>query len=153
VPETWTRQERRKLSSGNPLAKATNYSLERWLALTRFLEDGMSNNAAERALLGIVVGRRNWTFARSDSGGRRAAAIYTLIETATLEEVDPRAWLADMLARIAGQPANRIAELLPRNWKAASLQAQATAAYRSSHQRTSSSACCTAFAIALASLK
>jgi transposase len=129
--ETWMRHERRKLSSGNPLAKAMNYSLERWAALTRFLDDGrvcMSNNAAERALRGVAVGRRNWTFAGSDSGGRRAAAIYTLIETAKLNDVDPRAWLADVLARIADHPANRIAELLPWNWKAAKLQEQATAA-------------------------
>ncbi|HXF52863.1 MAG TPA: IS66 family transposase [Hyphomicrobiaceae bacterium] len=129
--ETWMRQERRKLSSGNPLAKAMNYSLERWAALTRFLDDGrvcMSNNAAERALRGIAVGRRNWTFAGSDSGGRRAAAIYTLIETAKLNDVDPRAWLADVLARIADHPASRIAELLPWNWKAARMQPQATAA-------------------------
>jgi transposase len=129
--ETWMRQERRKLSAGNPLAKAMNYSLERWAALTRFLDDGricMTNNAAERALRGIAVGRKNWTFAGSDSGGRRAAAIYTLIETAKLNDVDPRAWLADVLARIADHPANRIAELLPWNWKAARLQAQATAA-------------------------
>jgi transposase len=129
--EAWMRQERRKLSSGNPLAKAMNYSLERWEALTRFLDDGrvcLSNNAAERALRGIAVGRRNWTFAGSDSGGRRAAAIYTLIETAKLNDVDPRAWLADVLARIADHPASRIAQLLPWNWKAAKLQTQATAA-------------------------
>ena len=129
--ETWMRQERRKLSSGNPLAKAMHYSLKRWQALTRFLDDGricMSNNAAERALRGIAVGRRNWTFAGSDSGGRRAAAIYTLIETAKLNGVDPRAWLADVLGRIADHPANRIAELLPWNWKLARPQAQATAA-------------------------
>jgi transposase len=125
------RHERRRLSSANPLAKAMNYSLERWAALTRFLDDGrvcMSNNAAERALRGVAVGRRNWTFAGSDSGGRRAAAIYTLIETAKLNDVDPRAWLADVLARIADHPANRIAELLPWNWRAAKLQDQATAA-------------------------
>ncbi|MGH8135936.1 MAG: IS66 family transposase, partial [Steroidobacteraceae bacterium] len=92
--ENWLRQERRKLSSKNALAKAIDYSLKRWIALTRFLDDGricMSNNAAERALRGIAVGRRNWTFAGSDSGGRRAAAIYTLIETAKLNAVDPRA--------------------------------------------------------------
>jgi transposase len=124
------RQERRKLSSGNPIARAMNYSLERWPALTRFLDDGricLSNNAAERALRGIAVGRRNWTFAGSDSGGRRAAAIYTLVETAKLNDVDPRAWLADVLARIADHPMSRIAELLPWNWKVAS-RAQATAA-------------------------
>src|SRR4029450_1174256 len=95
-------------------------SLERWPALTRFLDDGrvcLSNNAAERALRGVAIGRRNWTFAGSDSGGRRAAAIYTLVATAKLTDVDPRAWLADVLARIADHPANRIDELLPWNWK------------------------------------
>jgi transposase len=125
------RQERRKLSSKTALAEAMDYSLKRWVALTRFLDDGricMSNNAAERAVRGIAVGRRNWTFAGSDSGGRRAADIYTLIETCKLNDVDPRAWLADVLARIADHPAKRIAELLPWNWKATSLQAQTSAA-------------------------
>jgi transposase len=79
----------------------------------------MSNNAAERALRGIAVGRRNWTFAGSDRGGERAAAIYTLIETAKLNGVDPQAWLADVLARLPDHPAKRITDLLPWNWKAA----------------------------------
>jgi transposase len=73
------------LSSGNDTAKAINYLLNRWAAFTRFLDDGrvcLTNNAAERALRGVAVGRRNWTFAGSDAGGHRAAAIYTLIETA-----------------------------------------------------------------------
>ena len=110
------RRERRKLSSKTALAEAMDYSLKRWAALTRFLDDGricLSNNAAERAVRGIAVGRRNWTFAGSDSGGRRAAVIYTLIETCKLNGVDPRAWLADVLARIADHPAKRITELLP----------------------------------------
>ena len=76
----------------------------------------MTNNAAERALRGIAVGRHNWTFAGSDTGGRRAAAIYTLIETAKLNDIDPQAWLADMLARLHDHPANRIDEMLPWNW-------------------------------------
>jgi transposase len=77
----------------------------------------MTNNAAERALRGIAVGRRNWTFAGSDTGGQRAAAIYTLIETAKLNDIDPQAWLADMLARLQDHPARRIDELLPWNNK------------------------------------
>ena len=77
----------------------------------------MTNNAAERALRGIAVGRHNWTFAGSDNGGRRAAAIYTLVETAKLNDIDPQAWLADMLARLQDHPARRITELLPWNWK------------------------------------
>jgi transposase len=118
--ETWLRQKRAKLSAKNETAKAIQYSLKLWTALTRFLDDGrlcMSNNAAERALRGIAVGRHNWTFAGSDEGGRRAAAIYTLIETAKLNDVDPQAWLADVLARLQDHPAKRIDELLPWNWK------------------------------------
>ncbi|KAB2938020.1 MAG: IS66 family transposase [Hyphomicrobium sp.] len=117
--ERWLREERKKLSSKNPLAKAMDYSLKRWPAFTRFLDDGricMSNNAAERAVRGIAVGRRNWTFCGSDAGGQRAAVIYTLIETCKLNHIDPRAWLADVLGRIATHPANRIAALLPWNW-------------------------------------
>jgi transposase len=117
---TWLRQQRAKLSAKNETAKAIHYSLKRWAALTRFLDDGrlcMSNNAAERALRAIAVGRHNWTFAGSDEGGRRAAAIYTLVETAKLNDVDPQAWLADLLARLQDHPAKRIEELLPWNWQ------------------------------------
>ena len=118
--EKWLRKQRAKLSAGNQVAKAIAYSLNCWSGLTRFLDDGrlcMSNNAAERALRCVAVGRRNWTFAGSDAGGRRAAAAYTLIETAKLNDVDPRAWLADVLARLPDHPAKRIGELLPWNWK------------------------------------
>jgi transposase len=118
--DIWLREQRAKLSSKNETAKAIDYSLKRWAAFTRFLDDGrlcMSNNAAERAVRGIAVGRKNWTFAGSDNGARRAAAIYTLIETAKLNDVDPQAWLADVLARLQDHPAKRIHELLPWNWK------------------------------------
>jgi transposase len=118
--EAWLRAKRRKLSPSSEVAKAIQYSLNRWAGLTRFLDDGrlcMSNNAAERALRGIAVGRHNWTFAGSDEGGRRAAAIYTLVETCKLNDVDPQAWLADILARLPDHPARRIDELLPWNWK------------------------------------
>ena len=117
----WLRAELRKLSSKNRIAKAINYLLKRWDAFTRFLDDGricLSNNAAERSIRGIAVGRKNWIFAGSDSGGHRAAAIYTLIETAKLNGVDARAWLTDVLARIADHRANRIDDLLPWNWMA-----------------------------------
>ena len=120
--ETWLREQRSKLSSKAPVAKAIDYSLKRWRAFTRFLDDDricMSNNAAERAMRGIAVGRRNWTFCGSDSGGNRAAAIYALIETCKLNDVDPRAWLADVLARIADHPMKQITDLLPWNWNAA----------------------------------
>jgi transposase len=123
--EAWLRQQRAKLSAQSETAKAITYSLNRWTGLIGFLDDGrlcMSNNAAERALRGIAVGRHNWTFAGSDDGGRRAAAIYTLIETAKLNDVDPQAWLADVLARLHDHPAKRIDELLPWNWKRAHQQ-------------------------------
>jgi transposase len=118
--EVWLRAQYDRLSPNNQVAKAIAYSLNRWDGLARFLDDGrlcMTNNAAERALRGIAVGRHNWTFAGSDAGGRRAAAIYTLIETAKLNDIDPQAWLADMLARLQDHPARRVAELLPWNWK------------------------------------
>ena len=118
--QTWLRGQRARLSSKSETAKAIDYALKRWTALTRFLDDGrlcMSNNAAERALRCIAVGRRNWTFAGSDEGGRRAAVLYTLIETAKLNDVDPHAWLADVLTRLPDHPAKRINEFLPWNWK------------------------------------
>jgi transposase len=117
--EAWLRQQRARLSTKSKTANAIDYLLKRWLAFTRFLDDGrvcLSNNAAERALRGIAVGRRNWTFAGSDAGGHRAAAMYTLIETAKLNGIDPRAWLADALARLPGHPARHIDDLLPWNW-------------------------------------
>jgi transposase len=120
--EPWLRQQQERLSRKSEVGKAIAYTTRRWEALTRFMSDGricMSNNAAERALRGVAVGRRNWTFAGSDRGGERAAAIYTLIETAKLNGIDPQAWLADVLARIADHPAKRIGDLLPWNWCAA----------------------------------
>ena len=79
--------------------------------------DSLSNNAAERALRGIALGRKSWLFAGSDRGGMRAAAMYSLIVTAKMNDIDPQAWLADVLARIASHPASRLDELLPWNWK------------------------------------
>ena len=113
-------QKRNALSPKHDLAKAMTYMLKRWPAFTLFLDDGrvcMTNNAAERALRGIALGRKSWLFAGSDRGGRRAAAMYSLIVTCKMNEVDPQAWLADVLARIASHPANRLDELLPWNWK------------------------------------
>jgi transposase len=117
--EIWMREQRAKLSRGNDLARAMDYMLKRWTAFTRFLDDGricLSNNAAERALRGIALGRKSWLFAGSDRGGQRAAVMYSLIVTAKMNDVDPQAWLADVLARIAGHPASRIDELLPWHW-------------------------------------
>jgi transposase len=122
------RDRRAKLSGKSETAKAIDYSIKRWEVFTRFLDDGrlcMSNNAAERALRVVAVGRKNWTFAGSDEGGRRAAAIYTLIQTARLNEIDPQAWLADVLARLPDHPASKVADLLPWNWKAANISAAA----------------------------
>ena len=119
--EIYLREQRMLLSAKSDTAKAITYILSRWVAFTRFLDDGricLTNNAAERALRGIAIGRRNWTFCGSDAGGHRAAAIYTLIETAKLNDVDPQAWLADVLARLPDHPAKRLDELLPWNWKA-----------------------------------
>ena len=120
--EAWMRESRGKLSRHNPVAKAMDYMLTRWETFSRFLDDGricLTNNAAERALRGIALGRRSWLFAGSDRGGERAAAMYSLIITAKLNGVDPRAWLADVLARIANHPASRLHELLPWNWRKA----------------------------------
>ena len=117
--EIWLIAQRTKLSAKSDLAKAISYSLKRWTALTRFLDDGricMTNNAAERALRGVAIGRANWTFAGSDRGAQRAAAIYTLTETCKLNGVDPQAYLADVLARLPDYPARRIDDLMPWNW-------------------------------------
>jgi len=98
-----------------------DYMLKRWPAFTRFLDDGricLTNNAAERALRGIALGRKAWLFAGSERGGERAAALYTLIRTAKLNHVDPQAWLADVPARIADHPITDPAALLPWHWAA-----------------------------------
>lgn len=118
--EEWMCQERAKLSRHTDVAKAMDYMLKRWDGFARFLGDGridLTNNAAERALRGIALGRKSWLFAGSDRGGRRAAIMYTLIVTAKMNDADPQSWLADVLARIADHPAKRIDELLPWNWR------------------------------------
>ena len=115
----WLQAQLAKLSRNHDLAKAINYMLRRWPSFTRFLDDGricLSNNAAERALRCVPLGRKAWLFCGSDRGGDRAAVLYTLIQTAKLNDVDPQAWLADVLARIAEHPASRLDELLPWNW-------------------------------------
>jgi transposase len=127
--EQWMRNERVKLSRHNDIAKAMDYMLKQWKAFTCFLDDGricLTNNSAERSLRGVALGRKAWLFAGSDRGGERAAAMYSLIVTAKLNGVDPRAWLADVLGRIADHPASRLSELLPWNWaKARELAAAA----------------------------
>ena len=120
--QVWMREERARMSRHGPVAKAMSYMLNRWDGFARFLEDGricLTNNAAERALRGIALGRKSWLFAGSDRGGQRAAVMYTLIVTAKMNHVDPQAWLADALARIASHPIHGLDDLLPWNWKAA----------------------------------
>jgi len=115
----WMKRERAKLSPHNDVAKAFAYMLKRVDVFTRFLEDGricLSNNAAERELRGIALGRKSWLFAGSDRGGERAAVMLTLIRTARLNDVDPQAWLADVLARINDHKITDLAALLPWNW-------------------------------------
>lgn len=127
----WLTDQRSLLSRHHGLAKAIHYMLRRWPSFTRFLDDGrgcLTNNAAERALRCVALGRKSWLFCGSDRGGQRAAVMYSLIGTAKLNGVDPQAWLADVLARIAGHPASRLDELLPWNWQSRKLEPVAQAA-------------------------
>jgi len=118
--ERWMRVERGRVSRHAEIGKAIDYMLKRWPAFTGFLDDGricLSNNAAERALRGVAIGRKAWLFAGSDRGGERAAAMYSLIVTAKLSGVDPQAWLSDVLRRINDHAASNLDELLPWNSK------------------------------------
>lgn len=106
------------MSAKSDLAQAIGYTLAHWTALTRYCEDRhieIDNNAAERALRGVSLGRKNYLFFGSDAGGERAAAMYSLVETAKLNGLDPEAYLRDVFERIADHPINRIEELLPWN--------------------------------------
>jgi len=117
----WLTAQRRRLSAKNALAKAIQYALSRWEALTRYSGDGrlaIDNNVAERALRGIAITRKNFLFLGSDAGGERAAILYTVLESAKLNRLDPQTWLTDVIDRMAnGHPINRLAELLPWNWQ------------------------------------
>jgi hypothetical protein len=116
------------LSRSASVAQPIDYMLKRWDRFARFIEDGrvcLTNNAAERALRGFALGRKSWLFAGSERGADRAAAMTTLIMTAKLNDVDPQAWLADVLGQIADIPQGQLAELLPWNWKQSSLRAAA----------------------------
>jgi transposase len=126
--EIWMRKHRAQLSRNAEVAKVMDYMLRDWPAFTAFLDDGricLTNNAAERALRGIALGRKAWLFAGSDRGGQRAAFMFSLIATAKLNDIDPQAWLADVLTRIADIPQNRLYELLPWTWQGTELQREA----------------------------
>jgi transposase len=110
-----------RISGKSGLAEAIRYALARWKALSRYLTDGrleMTNNAAERGMRGPVLGRKNYLFCGSDAGGKRAACIYTILETARMNDVNPQAYLTDILSRIADHPINKIDALLPWRWNA-----------------------------------
>jgi transposase len=118
--EAWLGEQRSRLSSASSVSGPIDYMLRRWDRFIRFLDDGricLTNNAAERALRGFALGRKSWLFAGSERGADRAAVMATLITTAKLNDVDPQAWLADVLARIADIPQARVHELLPWNWR------------------------------------
>lgn len=119
--KVWLEEQRRRLSAKTTLAGAIQYTLTRWEALTRYTQDGrcaIDNNPAERALRGIAITRKNFLFLGSETGGERAAAIYSVLETAKLNGLDPEAYLADVIDRMAKRhPANQIDELLPWNWR------------------------------------
>ena len=122
----------RRLSPKSAMAKALAYGRKRWDALTRYLDEGLAeidNNIAERAMRSVAIGRKNWLFAGSRAGGERAAAIYSVIETAKLNGIEPQAYIADVIEKIAsGWPASRWDELMPWSWRPASEPAMAEAA-------------------------
>jgi transposase len=118
--EAWLREQRSRLSRSASVAEPIDYMLRRWDRFVRFIDDGricLTNNSAERALRGFALGRKSWLFAGSERGADRAAVMATLIQTAKMNDIDPQAWLADALARIAEHPAQRLDELLPWNWR------------------------------------
>lgn len=120
--QCWLRDERALMSKHAKVAKAIDYLLspDHWSGFTEFLRDGrvcLTNNAAERALRGVALGRKSWLFAGSERGGHRAAFMYSMIGTAKLNRIDPQAWLADIIARISDLPVSKLPDLLPWNWK------------------------------------
>jgi transposase len=128
--EIWLREQRSRLSRSSAVAEPIDYMLRRWDRFTRFIDDGricLTNNAAERALRGFALGRKSWLFAGSERGADRAAIMATLIMTAKLNDIDPQAWLANVLARIAEHPAHKLDDLLPWNWRPAEARAQQAA--------------------------
>jgi hypothetical protein len=124
--KSWLQEQRRRLSSKANLAKALQYALTRWDALSLYITDGrlgIGNNPGERALRTIAITRKNFLFLGSDAGGERAAVIYTVLQSAKLNGLDPEAYLADVIDRMAkGHPINRLSELLPWNWTKAEIK-------------------------------
>ena len=119
----WLTQQRQKVPEGSATAKAVDYSLKRWKALVRFIDDGdlpIDNNWVENQIRPIALGRNNWLFAGSLRAGKRAAAVMSLVHSAQLNGHDPYAYLRDVLERLPAQPASRVAELLPHRWSAPS---------------------------------
>jgi hypothetical protein len=115
----WLDAQLKLIPGRSELAGAIRYARSRWVALTTYIDDGrleISNTAAENAIRPVAVGRKNWLFAGSDSGGDRAAILSTLIRTAKLNGVEPESWLRDVLGRIGNHPINRVDELLPWHW-------------------------------------
>ena len=122
---TWAEATQPRLSRKSELAKAFRYMRSRWKGLVRCFDDGrlaLDNNPAERALRCVAIGRKNYLFAGSDAGGRRAAALYSLIESAKLNGLNPQLYLVDLLTRIADHPARQLADLLPWNWQPVELE-------------------------------
>ncbi|NYT79883.1 IS66 family transposase, partial [Alcaligenaceae bacterium] len=119
---TWMLAQRLRVPDGSGTAKAFDYSLKRWVALTRYLDDGripVDNNYIEQQIRPIALGRRNWLFAGSLRAGKRAAAVMSLIQSAKLNGHDPHAYLKDILTRLPTHRASQIDELLPHNWQPA----------------------------------
>ena len=118
--ETWLLEQRSKLPRKSDLAGAIRYMQGQWAALCLYVTDGtveIDNNAAERAVKPVAIGRKNYLFVGSDAGGEEAAGLYSLIQTAKMNGINPEEYLADVFARIADFPVKRIHELLPWNWK------------------------------------
>lgn len=116
----WMMVQRQRVPEGSGTARALDYSLKRWVALTRYLDDGqlpIDNNRIEQQIRPIAVGRANWLFAGSLRAGKRASAVMSLIQSARMNGHDPYAYLKDVLAGLPTHPNSRISELLPHNWK------------------------------------
>jgi hypothetical protein len=115
----WLRQQRQRVPDGSATARAIDYSLKRWAALTGYLDNGelpIDNKWVENRIRPVALGRQNWLFAGSLRAGKRAAAVMSLIHSAKLNGLDPHAYLRDVLERLPTQPASQIAELLPHRW-------------------------------------